>query len=124
MSASTTSTMQLDPPSKFLQSKGDPPVPWKKWVEEFQTYLSAIDADKMSVDRKKNILLHLLGSEGQEIFRSLPKIEPESYEDELDVFDEALQRLEQRFKPTVGITLERYHFYTRKQGDQESIDSF
>ena len=116
--------MQFDPPCKFLQSKGDPPIPWKKWVEEFHTYLSAIDADKMSAERRKNILLHLLGSEGQEIFRSLPKIEPESYEDELDVFEEALQRLELRFKPTISVTLERYHFYTRKQGEQESIDSF
>ena len=78
----------------------------------------------MSAERKKNILLHLLGSEGQDIFRSLPKTERQEGEEELDDFEEVLFRLDLRFKPNLSITLERYHFYTRKQADNESFDDF
>ena len=96
----------------------------EKWIEEFFTYLAAIGADQMSAERNKNILFHLLGSEGQDIFRSLPKIEKLEDEEELDEFEEDLLRLDLRFKPNISITLESYHFYMRKQLENESFDDF
>lgn len=57
-------TMQFDPPSKFLQNKGEPPIPWSRRKEEFLTYLKAIDGERLSTERKKNIFLLCLGSEG------------------------------------------------------------
>ncbi|XP_078528654.1 NACHT, LRR and PYD domains-containing protein 12-like [Lissotriton helveticus] len=117
--------MQFDPPAKFLQVKGDPPMPWSRWKEEFFNYMRAIDGERMGSERKKSILLHCLGSEGQEVFRTLPQITVASGSgDSLNVYTEALSRLEKRFKPTANIALNRFKFYTRAQKQEESFDDF
>ncbi|KAJ1206202.1 hypothetical protein NDU88_001611 [Pleurodeles waltl] len=43
---------------------------------------------------------------------------------ELDVFKEALMRLENRFKTTPSIALNRFKFYTRIQHSEETFDEF
>ncbi|KAJ1169191.1 hypothetical protein NDU88_001097 [Pleurodeles waltl] len=56
--------------------------------------MKAIDDDNMSQEKKKNILLHCLGSEGQMVFRTLPPILVQDQGDgEVDVFKEALMRI-------------------------------
>lgn len=111
--------MQFEPPAKLLHAKGDPPIPWTRWKEEFLTYMKAIDGDRMGNERKKNILLHCLGSEGQAVFRNLPAVQ-----EDLSSFEDVLAHMECRFKPTTSIALNRYTFYTRTQRETESFDDF
>lgn len=113
--------MQFDPPSKFLQNKGEPLIPWSRWKEEYLTYLKAIDGERLSAERKKNIFLHCLGSEGQVVFRTMPPVRSGG---DYNVFDEAVQRIEARFKPTTSVALNRFKFYTRCQEEGECFDDF
>lgn len=74
---------------------------------------------------KKNIFLHCLGSEGQAIFRTLPQVvDTDDSGDNINVYMEALMRMEKRFKAATNIVLNRFKFYTRKQNDEESFDEF
>ena len=61
----------LPPPTAFLALPGEPPVPWIRWLESFENYLAALDPDKASDPRRRAVLVHCLGTEGQRIFRTL-----------------------------------------------------
>ncbi|KAJ1190806.1 hypothetical protein NDU88_000125 [Pleurodeles waltl] len=59
------------------------------------------------------------------VFRTLPPIPVQDQGDgEVDVFKEALMRLEKRFKPTASLALNRFKFYTRVQHAEETFDEF
>ncbi len=60
----------IDPPSKFQDHGGPPPVAWTEWKRMFDTYMDAIDSDLFSDKRKTALLLHSLGAEGAEIFKA------------------------------------------------------
>lgn len=70
-----------------------------RWKEEFITYLKAIDADRMSAERKRNLFLHCLGSEGQVVYRTLP---PVRCGGDYNVYDEAVLRITINPKPSSG----------------------
>ena len=61
----------LPPPDPFLPLPGDPVIPWKQWKSSFETYLLATGLDSATSERKRAILLHLLGAEGNRIFNTL-----------------------------------------------------
>ncbi|KAL1448373.1 hypothetical protein MTO96_044082 [Rhipicephalus appendiculatus] len=62
----------LAPPPPFLLSPGRPVVPWEQWHRMFHTYLLASGATEFSPERRRAILIHCLGTEGQRIFNTLP----------------------------------------------------
>lgn len=61
-------------PNFFLPALGDPTIPFKTWEQMFQNYLLVIDVEgqELSEARKRALLLHCLGTEGQRIFCMLP----------------------------------------------------
>ncbi|KAJ7993939.1 hypothetical protein DPEC_G00259880 [Dallia pectoralis] len=61
----------LPPPDYFLPLPGEPVVPWNQWRTSFELYLLAIGLDNATSARKRAILLHLLGAEGNRIFNTL-----------------------------------------------------
>lgn len=61
----------LAPLSPFLALPGDPPIPWIRWHESFETFIVAAGLSDASDGRKRALLLHSLGCEGQRIFRTL-----------------------------------------------------
>ena len=63
---------QLPQPAPFPAIPGYPPVPWHRCFQIFQTYLMAYGLDDKSVSdaRRREILLHCLGTEGQRVFSS------------------------------------------------------
>ncbi|KAI9538300.1 hypothetical protein NQZ68_016342 [Dissostichus eleginoides] len=68
----------LSPLSPFLALPGEPPIPWVRWLESFETFIVAAELADANDDRKKALLIHTLESEGQWIFRTLgpaPKYE-------------------------------------------------
>ncbi|KAJ1209175.1 hypothetical protein NDU88_004553 [Pleurodeles waltl] len=59
------------------------------------------------------------------VFRTLPTVLVQDQTDgEVDVFKEALMRLEKRFKPTASLALNSFKFYTRAKHSEETIDEF
>lgn len=62
------------PPSPLLQTPGKPVVSWPQWKELFENFLTAAGGDEMSLVRRKAVLLHSLGVEGQPVFYALPPL--------------------------------------------------
>ncbi len=61
----------LPPPSPFLALPGKPLVPWNRWIELFETYLTALGITDLSNVRKTAIPKYCLGTEGQRVFGML-----------------------------------------------------
>ncbi|KAH6919754.1 hypothetical protein HPB50_029259 [Hyalomma asiaticum] len=66
------SFLGLAPPPFFLATPGRPPLPWEQWEQMFNVYLVESGAAKFAPERRKAILLHCLGAEGQRIYETLP----------------------------------------------------
>ena len=112
------------PPPPFLQSPGEPPIKWTDWFRAFNTYLGAIDGMWFRPERKKCLLLHSLGIEGQNILEHLPQYVHEGDGDQLDEFQETVKTLEQHFHKPPNLIIRRHQFFSREQSASESIDSY
>lgn len=66
------SCIGLAPPPPFLPQPGRPPVPWTQWHQIFENYLVASGVSDVPPERRKALLLHSLGVEGQRVSSSLP----------------------------------------------------
>ncbi|KAL1476088.1 hypothetical protein MTO96_036778 [Rhipicephalus appendiculatus] len=62
----------LAPPPPFLPTPGRPAVAWPQWLRIFENFLLASGASDCTPDRRKALVLHSLGVEGQRIFYTLP----------------------------------------------------
>ena len=114
--------LNLLQPLPFLQEPGEPSIPWRQWVNSFQTFLLAIGGSSFKPDRKRAILLHCLGMEGQRIFNTIPDFD--TIPSDTNSFDFAIKLLEKQFAETVKVAAERYKFRQRGQESGESINSF
>ena len=67
----TTSGVHPLPP--FLSCPGEPSTDWRAWLTAFDTYLTAsgLNAAEVRDERKRALLLHCIGIEGQRIFATL-----------------------------------------------------
>ena len=61
----------LSAPPAFLPTPGAPVLPWEQWRKAFEVYLLASGADDLPDIRKRAVLLHCLGCEGQNVFQNL-----------------------------------------------------
>lgn len=112
---------QLKSPNEFPM-EGDVAVNFQKWKQQFEIYLLASgikDNQKMSEERKVAILLHCLGTEGQEVFNTL-----DISEEDKKKWEKVLEHLEAHFKTKENETINRHLFHTRKQKEGETIDMF
>ncbi|XP_049271184.1 uncharacterized protein K02A2.6-like [Rhipicephalus sanguineus] len=135
----------LSPPPPFLAAPGTPAIPWTRWIRLFENFLLASGAADLPAPRRRALLLHCLGPEGQRIFDALPPTptapqlpttEPlaaaatstgevkdrgvpskqEAAATSLpDVYDAAREILERHFAGARNIRLERHHFRERRQ---------
>ncbi|KAH6948751.1 hypothetical protein HPB50_026109 [Hyalomma asiaticum] len=62
----------LSPPPPFLATPGTPAIPWPRWIRLFENFLLASGATDLPAPRRRALLLHCLGPEGQRIFDALP----------------------------------------------------
>ena len=104
----------LPPPAAFLPSPGEPPIPWTRWYSNFHVYLTATGFDTEDVDqgRKRAILVHCLGTEGQRIFNALS---------DTDSYNAAVNALKGQFGKSKSVILQRYQFRKREQHSGESL---
>ena len=84
-------SIHLAAPPPFLAIPGEPSISWERWFSSFQTYLiaSGLDGTSVSDERRRAILVHSLGTEGQQIFAQFPA-------------DERTRTLSKLFKSILG----------------------
>ena len=111
--------MQLKPPGQMDFESNDLPQTWRRWKEEMELYLELAMAGQQETTKVK-LVLYLIGSQGREICNT---ISFEGSEEERTVKD-VLKGLEYYCKPSKNETVERYRFFTRVQGIDESIEKF
>lgn len=102
-------------PTPFLPCPGEPPIPFDMWLRMFRNYLLVVGAsgDAWPVERKRALLLHCLGTEGQRLFYSLPN--------QGDSMEDAIAALTAHFTPRRNIVAERHAFRKRVQAPGETI---
>ena len=107
-----------------MPAEGELATTWRKWKKKFEIYLKATRqaGDNTTDDVKTSLLLHAIGSEGQEVYDSFVFEKDEDKEK----YDVVLKKFEDYYIPKVSITCERYKFFTRTQQDLEgeSIDHY
>ena len=121
----------VSPPVSFMDTPGNPKIPWENWKLIFENYMVASGASEYPVERKQAVLLHSLGAEGQRIFYSLPppkahekvKIEKGTQVDK-DCYELTLETLENHFKPVQNIIPGRLLFQRIKQLPGETVDEY
>ncbi|KAI2643843.1 Retrovirus-related Pol polyprotein from transposon 17.6 [Labeo rohita] len=105
-------------PAPFLPCSGEPAIPFITWRKIFENYLLAINATggSWSDARKRAVLLHSLGTEGQRLFYTLP--------DTGTTFEHAMNALEDYFMPKVNTVVARHRFRQCSQRADETIPQF
>ena len=114
--------MSLKEPRAFLHEPGQPVVPWRQWISAFDNYLEAMGGSDFAAARKKAILLHCLGLEGQRVYDTLPArtAPPEGATE----YDNARFVLGAHFIPRVNVVAVRHKFRQRSQQPGESVDTY
>ncbi|XP_064470125.1 uncharacterized protein K02A2.6-like [Ornithodoros turicata] len=103
---------------------------WPSWKKAFRNYLIASGLDSESSGRRKAILYHCLGSEGQRIFDLLPLPDSPaatsvgSTSTVPDEMEFALQVLDAHYASAVNPIAERHRFRHRRQLPSEAIDDY
>ena len=112
----------LKQPNSFLDKPGPITMPWKTCVAQFENYLVASGGTNYPVARKKALLLHCLGKEGQRVFQNLPDHDnPPAGASE---YDKALLVLEKHFGLKINVVAERYKFRQRAQSPGETAQDY
>lgn len=117
----------LPPPPFFLSSPGKPPITWPSWKKTFLNYLVASGLNTADAARRKAILYHCLGTEGQRIFDLLPPATATSDgagDAQPDEVQLALRTLDSHYSATVNFISERHRFRQRRQQPGEQIDDY
>uniref|UniRef100_L7M305 Putative tick transposon n=1 Tax=Rhipicephalus pulchellus TaxID=72859 RepID=L7M305_RHIPC len=132
----------LAPPSVFLATPSRPPLPWEQWEKMFNVYLVTSGAAEFAPGRRKAILLHCLGAEGQRIYQTLPagssaaapaapgaaaladEDGDKSAAATSDEYDTALVALRHHFSTSCNVVVERHRFHRCCQHSGESIHDF
>ncbi|XP_049299930.1 uncharacterized protein K02A2.6-like [Anopheles funestus] len=107
-------------------------VEWKKWLRSFEFMLRACRVDDEGW--KKDLLLHFLGPNVQQIFETLPDLpninmrgpflNVERYTPNMTAYQEAIAKLDQFFLPKQNSTYERHLLRKIKQQSGECFDTF
>ena len=96
---------------------------WQKWLRSLELYLAAEDI--LEVSKKRNKLLHLGGTQLQEVAYNIPgAIEEYNTEKQNDVFKILVDKLSEYFSPKQNSTFERHIFRKLKPEQGENFNKF
>lgn len=98
---------------------------WEKWKRGLQIYLLAANID--SGIKKRATLLHTGGLALQDIYYNIPGADVGPLDDEgkeVDVYQVAIQKLDEYFAPKQSFVYERHLFRLLKQEEGEKFDKF
>ncbi|XP_077557379.1 uncharacterized protein LOC144172600 [Haemaphysalis longicornis] len=123
--------MSLHQPPEFLPTPGKPAIPWTQWHRVFKNYLLASGSDAHTPARRKALLLHCLGVEGQRVYYALPEQKPstppaaEKEESSTsDEYEAAVAALDAYFTAKTNVVVERHRFGQRTQLPGETAAAF
>ncbi|KAJ8346671.1 hypothetical protein SKAU_G00280720 [Synaphobranchus kaupii] len=105
----------LPPLSPFLALTGEPPIPWIRWQESFETFIAAVGLEEANDSRKRALLIHNLGSEGQRIFRTFGPA---------PTYAECVTKLSGHFAAPQSVMFRRIVFRQRRQQTGESLHHY
>lgn len=114
-------------PRNFLDSPGEPCVEFEEWLSAFTSYVFAIGGEQFSDQRLRAVLVSCLGTEGQ---RQLNALGNTPLRNALDpqvqnpLFQEAIQRLRERFMKKRSKVSRRSEFLSRFQREDETMGDF
>ncbi|KAL1277184.1 hypothetical protein QQF64_023857 [Cirrhinus molitorella] len=94
--------LALSPPPAFLETPGEPNIPFNSWIHMFDNYVTALSAEEIPEKRKCALLIHCLGMEGQRIFYTLTVAD--------DGYETTLTALRAFFVQKVNVVAERNKF--------------
>ncbi|XP_063391344.1 uncharacterized protein K02A2.6-like [Cydia fagiglandana] len=89
---------------------------WEKWKNGFQIYVKACEINKKTEDIQINIFLHVVGEQCREII--------EQSTTKCTTLATLIGLVDKHFKAKKNVTVERHRFFTRQQGEHESIDQY
>lgn len=90
-------------------------MPWARWISSFETYILAAGLEDVSDGRKRALLLHCLGAEGQRVFGTLGTAA---------TYTEAVELLKTHFAAPQSALLRRVIFRRRYQRPGESVTQY
>ena len=88
---------------------------WRSWLKRTKNYIKAIGVK--DDERKRAMLLHLIGPRYEEEFDKLGETTG-------NTFDDAVKTLTNHFIPKVNIEFEKAQFRGARQNDKETIDEY
>ena len=91
---------------------------WEYWLEDFEIYIAATGVT--DVKQKKALLLHLVGKDVKDIYKTL---KPKEGENE-DTYKTVCENLNGHYKPKNNITYERYIFKEEKRNQDENTAAY
>ncbi|XP_075158139.1 uncharacterized protein LOC142231417 [Haematobia irritans] len=91
---------------------------WKRWSTQFKIFLRASNLESETDQRKVALLLHHIGSQTMDIFKSF------DVNEDTVKYDDLVKMLETHFVPQINIVMERHKFFTCKQEETQSIDEY
>lgn len=92
---------------------------WQRWLRGFEYYLGSTGIKDAT--RKRDTLLHKAGLDVQDVFHSLPTVEPT---EEQDVYTATVAALTKKFTPKGNVPYERIKFRSMSQEQSETVDQF
>lgn len=103
-----------------MRHEGNLNEQFKKFFQNFETYLIATEKDTKPDKVKVALLLNFIGSEGVDLFNTF-KFNPET---DRQNYAKVVDEFKKYFTPRRNITYERFVFNNRCQGPTETFDQF
>lgn len=115
------SVLPPPPPFTFVNSLenatlGNISKDWEKWRNSFKIYFDACELTKKDAKVQTNILLHVIGEQGREVY--------EQFQEKPVDLKSALAKFDAYFLLKKNITVQRHCFFTRNQKENESIEQY
>lgn len=91
---------------------------WKNWKDQFKMFLRATNLEAEKDGRKVALLLHHMGPECIHIGNSF------NVDYDTVKYEDLIKRFDEYFVPKLNIAMERHKFFTRKQKEDETLESY
>ena len=104
-------------PAPFLPQPGEPQTDWRTWLSAFDMYMTAsgLSSSDIPQERKRAILIHRLGLEGQRVFTTLGVAE---------TYSATREKLTEYFGGKKNVMVERFKFRQKSQRQGESVREY
>ncbi|KAM9391572.1 tripartite motif-containing protein 16-like protein [Pholidichthys leucotaenia] len=96
----------LRPLQLFLETAGEPPVPWHHWLDMLKNHVDAVGLSHADDEKLKSALVLSLGKEGEHVLCILGQA---------DSFSECVTLMEKYYSDTTNVMAQRIIFFCRKQ---------